>query len=169
MNRRNFLSTAAGGALALPSFAMQNAWRRNLLHLLVDQLSGLALLARNPAARMPHTQLLTKSGVLFTPVRSQNQIRKRATLCNVESGCGCGFGVGMSRRRAPISAAIHRNSGPDRCRPWSFGVAYLGETCGPVHVVGDSDQGYTENKLVAEVLCRFAPRVAMVQTTQARH
>ena len=48
-------------------------------------------------------------------------------------------------------------------------MAYLGETCGPVHVVGDSDQGYTENKLVAEVLCRFAPRVAMVQTTQARH
>ena len=27
---------------------------------------------------------------------------------------------------------------------------YFDETCGPVHVAGDSDQGYTESKLVAE-------------------
>src|ERR1039458_7496924 len=66
MNRRIFLSTAAGGALALPSYAMQGARLPNLLYILVDQLSGLALPALNPAARMPNTQLLTKSGVLFT-------------------------------------------------------------------------------------------------------
>ena len=47
---------------------------------------------------------------------------------------------------------------------------YFDKTCGPVHVAGDSDQGYTDSKLIAESsLCRFAPHVAMVQTTQARH
>ena len=48
-------------------------------------------------------------------------------------------------------------------------MAHFGETCVPVHDVGDSDQGYTESDLVGELLCRFAPRIAMVQTTQARH
>src|ERR1035441_1894915 len=66
MNRRTFLNAAAGGALALPSFAMQGARRPNLLYILVDQLSGLALPALDAAARMPHTQALTKSGVLFS-------------------------------------------------------------------------------------------------------
>ena len=46
---------------------------------------------------------------------------------------------------------------------------YFDKTCSPVHVAGDSDQSYTESKLVAGSLCRFAPHVAMVQTTQARH
>jgi hypothetical protein len=45
-------------------------------------------------------------------------------------------------------------------------VASLGETFGSVHVVGDSGDGYTERRRVEESLCRFAPRVAMVQTTQ---
>jgi hypothetical protein len=62
----------------------------------------------------------------------------------------------VSRRRARISG----------CEP--FGVASLGETFGSVHVVDDSGDGYTERRQVEESLCRFAPRVAMVQTTQAR-
>jgi len=65
MNRRHFLGAAAGGALAVPSFA-QTAQKQNLLYILVDQLSGLALPALDSNARMPNTQALTKSGVLFS-------------------------------------------------------------------------------------------------------
>jgi hypothetical protein len=36
-----------------------------------------------------------------------------------------------------------------------------------MHVVGDSGDGYTGER-VEESLCRFTPRVAMVQTTQVR-
>ena len=75
----------------------------------------------------------------------------------VDAGSG-----GVSRRRARISADTQRN-GLDRCEP--FGVASLGETCGSVRVVGDFGDGYTERKRVEESLYRFAPRVAMVQTT----
>jgi hypothetical protein len=51
-----------------------------------------------------------------------------------------------------------------------FWGGYFDEIRSPVHVAGDSDQSYTSSKLVAEIsLCRFAPHVAMVQTTQARH
>ena len=50
----------------------------------------------------------------------------------------------------------------------SRSVASLGEICGSVHVGGDSGNGSTERKRVEESLRRFAPRVAMVQTTQAR-
>src|SRR5450432_2167547 len=66
MNRRTFLNAAAGGAWSLPSFVMQSARSPNLLYILVDQLSGLALPALDSSARMPHTQTLTKSGVLFS-------------------------------------------------------------------------------------------------------
>jgi arylsulfatase A-like enzyme len=65
MNRRTFLG-AASGAFSLPSFAMQGARRPNLLYILVDQLSGLALPSLNSTARMPHTQALTKRGVVFS-------------------------------------------------------------------------------------------------------
>src|SRR5260370_23179235 len=65
MNRRTFLA-AASGAFSLPSFAMQGARRPNLLYILVDQLSGLALPSLNSTARMPHTQALTKRGVIFS-------------------------------------------------------------------------------------------------------
>ena len=65
MNRRNFIAATAGGALARPSFA-QNARQPNLLYILVDQLSGLALPSADPNARMPNTQRLANSGVLFT-------------------------------------------------------------------------------------------------------
>ena len=51
-----------------------------------------------------------------------------------------------------------------------FWGGYFDEIRSPVRVAGDSDQSYTSSKLVAEIsLCRFAPHVAMVQTTQARH
>ena len=66
MNRRTFLNAAAGGALSLPSFAMPSVRGPNLLYILVDQLSGLALPTLDSTSRMPHTQTLTKSGVLFT-------------------------------------------------------------------------------------------------------
>lgn len=66
LNRRNFLGVAAGGALALPSFGMQATRKPNLLYILVDQLSGLALPALDSNARMPNTQALTKTGVLFS-------------------------------------------------------------------------------------------------------
>lgn len=65
MNRRHFLGAAAGGTLALPSFA-QTARKTNLLYILVDQLSGIALPALDTNAHMPNTQALTKSGVLFS-------------------------------------------------------------------------------------------------------
>ena len=51
-----------------------------------------------------------------------------------------------------------------------FWGGYFDQIRSPVHVASNSDQSYTESKLVAEIsLCRFAPHVAMVQTTQARH
>jgi arylsulfatase A-like enzyme len=66
MKRRNFVRAASGGVLALPTFGMQLARKPNLLYILVDQLSGMALPALDSNARMPHTQSLTKSGVLFS-------------------------------------------------------------------------------------------------------
>src|SRR5215469_10994469 len=67
MNRRHFLGTAAGGALALPSFGFQAARpRSNLLMIVVDQLSGLALPTADAHARMPNVGKLTESGVLFS-------------------------------------------------------------------------------------------------------
>ena len=74
--------------------------------------------------------------------------------------------MGEREQKASADSADTQRNGSDRCEP--FGVASLGETCGSVHVVGDSGDGYTERKRVEESLCRFAPRVAMVQTTQAR-
>jgi arylsulfatase A-like enzyme len=70
MNRRDFLNVAAGGALALPAFAQSSVGqvgrKTNLLYILVDQLSGLALPSADANARMPNMQALTKSGVLFS-------------------------------------------------------------------------------------------------------
>jgi arylsulfatase A-like enzyme len=65
MNRRNFIAATAGGALTLPSFT-QTARKPNLLYILVDQLSGLALPMTDRNAHMPNTQKLAKSGVLFS-------------------------------------------------------------------------------------------------------
>ena len=60
MNRRTFISLA--GAAALQS----QSSRPNLLYILVDQLSGLALPAHDANARMPNVQALANSGVRFT-------------------------------------------------------------------------------------------------------
>jgi arylsulfatase A-like enzyme len=65
MNRRNFIAATAGGALAYPSFS-QTARKPNLLYILVDQLSGLALPWADPNAHMPNTQAIAKSGVTFS-------------------------------------------------------------------------------------------------------
>jgi uncharacterized sulfatase len=69
MTRRHLL-TAAGGALGCAGFsaAQQSAGssRLNLLYILVDQLSGLALPGIDPHAHMPNVAGLAKSGVTFT-------------------------------------------------------------------------------------------------------
>ena len=51
--------------MTLPSFT-QTARKPNLLYILVDQLSGLALPMTDRNAHMPNTQKLAKSGVLFS-------------------------------------------------------------------------------------------------------
>lgn len=78
----------------------------------------------------------------FTPavVRGQNQIARAATLRNVESFCGCKFGVGRAkggRRFAQTLTEAAVRTDVDRR---GFEVAFFGETCGPVNVVGNSDR-----------------------------
>jgi arylsulfatase A-like enzyme len=69
MNRRNFLSTglaaATGGGLTLRA---QDVFptRLNLLYILVDQLSGLALPLHDPNSRLPNCAALAKAGVTFS-------------------------------------------------------------------------------------------------------
>jgi arylsulfatase A-like enzyme len=65
MKRREFLAGAAGLA-ATRAFGFQAARRPNLLYILVDQLSGLALPGIDSNACMPNTERLMKSGVVFT-------------------------------------------------------------------------------------------------------
>lgn len=69
MTRRDFVSSAALGIASVESraTAMQEASPRpNLLYIVVDQLSGLALPSQDENARMPNTQNLAKSGVQFS-------------------------------------------------------------------------------------------------------
>jgi arylsulfatase A-like enzyme len=63
MNRRTFLSAAAGAALAR---GQGQAARPNLLYILIDQLSGLALPGEDRIARMPNVAALARSGVRFS-------------------------------------------------------------------------------------------------------
>ena len=65
MNRRHFLAAATAGTFAGRAFG-QAARRPNLLYILVDQLSGLALPGMDANARMPNTAGLMKSGVMFS-------------------------------------------------------------------------------------------------------
>jgi choline-sulfatase len=63
MTRRHFVAGAGVQALG----AMQGTPRRpNLLYILVDQLSGLALPSHDANARMPNTARLAQSGVQFS-------------------------------------------------------------------------------------------------------
>ena len=66
MNRRDFLSIAAAGTLVRSARAFPEARRPNLLYILVDQLSGLALPGMDEHTRMPNTGRLAASGVHFT-------------------------------------------------------------------------------------------------------
>ncbi|MCU1260720.1 MAG: sulfatase, partial [Bryobacterales bacterium] len=69
MTRRDFVSSAALGIVSVGSRAMAMqaaAPRPNLLYIVVDQLSGLALPSQDENARMPNTQNLAKSGVQFS-------------------------------------------------------------------------------------------------------
>jgi hypothetical protein len=60
----------------------------------------------------------------------------------------CPWG-GVSRKRARISADTHPTVRTDVGHR-VVGVVSLGEACGPVPIVGDSDDGYTQRKLIAE-------------------
>jgi arylsulfatase A-like enzyme len=64
MTRRRFLA-ATGSTIAAQAQPSGSA-RPNLLYILVDQLSGLALPGIDPYARMPNVAALAKSGVTFT-------------------------------------------------------------------------------------------------------
>jgi arylsulfatase A-like enzyme len=69
MTRRNFLAAAGGGLTALggpPLQAQTSGTRLNLLYILVDQLSGLALPGMDPHARMPNVAAVASAGVTFT-------------------------------------------------------------------------------------------------------
>jgi arylsulfatase A-like enzyme len=80
MNRRDFISAAGSQMLAMSTLAghgmaqtqqsslpgIFDVSRPNLLYILVDQLSGLALPHFDSNARMPNCQKLAKSGVVFT-------------------------------------------------------------------------------------------------------
>jgi arylsulfatase A-like enzyme len=69
MNRRRFLHTtlaAAGGAFSPQATAQSTGSKPNLLYILVDQMSGLALPGIDPHAQMPNTHRLMNSGVVFT-------------------------------------------------------------------------------------------------------
>src|SRR6516165_164763 len=59
MTRRKFLAAAAAQVSPAPS-------RLNLLYILVDQLSGLALPLHDSNARMPNCARLAESGVTFS-------------------------------------------------------------------------------------------------------
>src|SRR5215471_16652826 len=69
VNRRRFLQTAlvaAGGVISRQVSAQSKGSKPNLLYILVDQLSGLALPGIDPNAHMPHTRRLMDSGIVFT-------------------------------------------------------------------------------------------------------
>jgi arylsulfatase A-like enzyme len=110
MNRRNFLSVAAGGALALPSLG-QAGRRSNLLYILVDQLSGFAIPAADSNARMPNVQALTESGVLFRQAYTAAMTcgPSRASLdtglYTQTHGVGGGFQLGTDRASLPHALA----------------------------------------------------------------
>ena len=69
MNRRQFLQSAlaaTSGAISAQAWAQSARSKPNLLYILVDQLSGLALPGIDPNAHMPNTRRLMDSGVVFT-------------------------------------------------------------------------------------------------------
>jgi arylsulfatase A-like enzyme len=66
INRRQFVGAACGAVLAGRSSGMQRERKPNLLYILVDQLSGLALPGLDPYAHMPNTQRLMQSGIQFS-------------------------------------------------------------------------------------------------------
>lgn len=69
MDRRRLLQTAlagAYGALSPRAWAQSAGSKPNLVYILVDQLSGLALPGIDPNAQMPNTRRLMDAGVVFT-------------------------------------------------------------------------------------------------------
>ncbi|MFN7919720.1 MAG: sulfatase-like hydrolase/transferase [Bryobacteraceae bacterium] len=105
MTRRTFLSTAA--VAAAPSS------KPNLLFIVVDQLSGLALPVHDSNARMPNVTRLCQSGVTFTTAYSAGMTcgPSRASL---ETGLptqthGVGAGFKLAAETPSLSKALAAN------------------------------------------------------------
>jgi arylsulfatase A-like enzyme len=123
MDRRQFLNTAAGGALAFPALGFQSAARpqTNLLVIVVDQLSGLALPTADSHARMPNVGKLTESGVLFSHAYTAGMTcgPSRASLdtgvFTQTHGVGGGFrqGADMPSLTGTLANAGYVSSHPD--------------------------------------------------------
>lgn len=99
----------------------QSKSRPNLLYILIDQLSGLALPGIDPNARMPHTRALMNSGVTFTHAYSGAMTcgPSRASLDTglypQKHGVGAGAGrlAGLPSLPASLAANGYALSHPD--------------------------------------------------------
>ena len=101
-------------------------------------------------------------------VRSQNQIARAATLRNGENLCGRRFGADRAecdRGFAQILNAAVIWIGADRGVLWRLTSARPADRQTSLVL---STRALRDRAGSRDVLCRFAPRVAMVQTTQTR-
>jgi iduronate 2-sulfatase len=109
MTRRQFV--AGSGVQALAYAGAAGASRPNLLYILVDQLSGLALPSHDANARMPNTQALARSGVQFSNAYTAGVTcgPSRASLdtglYTQTHGVGGGFRLSESLQSLPRSLA----------------------------------------------------------------
>jgi choline-sulfatase len=123
MTRRNFIAAASGVSAAITQGieAQATGTPLNLLYILVDQLSGLALPGMDPHARMPNVAALAKSGVTFThaygaamtcgPARASLD----TGLFTQTHGVGGGFKLGAETPSLPraLAARGYVSSHPD--------------------------------------------------------
>ena len=126
MTRREFVTSTGAGALAIAgaarqAIAMQAAPpRSNLLYIVVDQLSGLALPLQDANARMPNTLSLAKSGVHFSHAYSGAMTCGPSRACldtglyTQSHGVGGGFTMPVSVDSLPrtLAAAGYVSSHP---------------------------------------------------------
>jgi arylsulfatase A-like enzyme len=119
MTRRQFVGSAGLQAAGLAgaarrALAMQATEKRpNLLYILVDQLSGLALPSVNTHARMPNTQNLIRSGVHFSHAYTGGMTCGPSRACldtglfTQTHGVGGGFTLPASVDSLPRTLARH--------------------------------------------------------------
>ena len=105
---------AARRAPAMQVSPMQNSRAQpNLLYIVVDQLSGLALPGLDANARMPNTQNLAKSGVHFCHAYTGGMTCGPSRACldtglySQTHGVGGGFTLGASVDSLPLRLAEH--------------------------------------------------------------